>query len=325
MGKPVFVASLLLAVIASTGAARESRTLEFAWPEDSEAAVTMASSTSASIMGQTTSMEGELSYRVRTEADGDGDGFVLRYSDYLFDGEETEALVESGDAEELTRILSSTQSDIRIGADGQFVGLADYEGMRASMEALLAPQRESLAAQGMGGMLDDFVEATLSEEAMSDAAELQWNQMVGFWAGRTLTVGEPVRVPSEMAFPIFATTPVTLETELLLVGPADCPEGSGATRCVELASSAAPDGEELRNLIDIFMAEMTEQAGGMGIEVGVTSMDLRLESTLIVDEATLRPLRIETISDTALEMDAMGLPPNMENRQTVVTTFDWSS
>jgi hypothetical protein len=268
-------------------------------------------------------MEGELTYRIRTEADGDG--LVLRYSDYVFDGEEMETLIGSGNPEEMTRVLSSTQSDIRVGPEGQFVGLVDYAGMRASMEALLAPQRETLGAQGMGGILDEFVEATLSEEALSDAAELQWNQMVGFWAGRTLTVGEPVRVPSEMAFPILATTPVTLETELRLVGPADCPEGSGATRCVELASSAAPDGEELRNLMDVFMAEMSEQAGGMGMEVGVTSMDLRLESTLIVDEDTLRPLRIETISDTALEMDAMGMTQNMENQQTVVSTFDWSS
>jgi hypothetical protein len=274
-------------------------------------------------MGQTTSMEGEVSYRIRIEEDGSG--FVLRYSDYVFDGEEMEAIVGGGDPEELTRVLSSTQSDVRIGGDGQFLGLADYEGMRASMEALLAPQREALDAQGMAGILEDFVEATLSEEAMTDAAELQWNQMVGFWAGRTLSVGEPVVVPSEMAFPVLANTPVSLDTELRLIGPADCPEGSGATRCVELASSASPDGEELRNLMDIFMAEMSEQAGGMGIEIGVTSMDLRLESTLIVDEDTLRPLRIETTSDTALEMDAMGVTQNMENEQTVVTVFDWES
>lgn len=314
---------LLLFLTAGAAAAQESRSLEFAWPAGSEAAVTMTSSTSASVMGQTTSMEGEVAFRLRTEEDG-GD-FILRFSDYVFDGEEMETIVGGGDPEELTRVLSSTQSDVRIGADGQFLGLVDYAGMRASMEALLAPQREALDAQGMGGILEDFVEATLSEEAMTGAAELQWNQMVGFWAGRTLSVGEPVVVPSEMAFPILATTPVNLDTELRLIGPADCPERSGASRCIELASSAAPDGEELRNLMDIFMAEMSEQAGGMGIEIGVSSMNLLLESTLIMDEETLRPLRIETTSDTALEMDAMGVTQNMENEQTVVTVFDWES
>jgi hypothetical protein len=323
MHRPSAFACVLVTLSAASAAAQETTDLNFAWPAGSEAAVTVSSSTSASIMGQTTSIDGELTYRMITEADGDG--LILRYSDYVFDGQEMEALIGSGDPEELIRVLSSTQADLRIGADGQFLGLVDYEGMRASMDALLAPQRESLGAQGMGGILDDFVEATLSEEALSDAAELQWNQMVGFWAGRTLTVGEPVRVPTEMAFPILAATPVTLETELRLVGPVDCPGGSGAARCVELASSSSPDGEELRNLMDLFMAELSEQAGGMGMEVGVTSMDLRLESTIIVDEATLRPLRIETTSQTDLEMDAMGTTQNMANEQTVVMTFDWSS
>jgi hypothetical protein len=317
------VAFLLVALAPSVGAAQETRSLRFAWPEGSAAQVSVSSSSSVSMMGQTTSVDGELTYRLRTEPEGDG--LVVRYSDYVFDGEEMEALIGSENPEELSRVLSSTQADIRIGSDGRFLGLADYEDMRASMEAVLAPHRESLAAEGMAGILDDFVEATLSEEAMTDAAELQWNQMVGFWADRTLTVGEPGRVPSEMVFPILTTTPVTLETELRLVGSTECPAGSGATRCVELASSAAPDGEELRNLMDIFMAEMAEQAGGMGVELGVTAMDLRLESTLIVDEATLRPLRIETTSNTALEMDAMGMPQTMANEQTVVTTFDWAS
>jgi hypothetical protein len=323
MRKPAVVASLLFVLSPSAGVAQESRSLEFAWPAGSEAAVTVTSSTTASVMGQTTSMDGEVTYRILTEADGDG--LVLRYSDFMFDGEAMEALVGSGNPEDLTRVLSGAQSDVRIDADGQFAGLVDYEGTRASMETFLEPQMGQLEAQGMGGMLDGFIEATLSEEAMTDAAKTQWNQMVGFWAGRTLSAGEPVRVSNEMAFPILATTPVNVETELRLIGPAECPEGSQATRCVELASSAAPDGEELRNLMDVFMAEMSEQAGGMGIEIGVTSMELQLESTLIVDGDTLQPLRIEVTSDTALEMDAMGMTQNMDNEQTVVTVFDWGS
>ena len=321
MHKLAPVVTALVVLTASPVAAQERATLKFAWPAGAEAAVTVTSSTTASVMGQSTSMDGTLQYRLTTEADGDG--LVLRYSDYVFDAVGADQLIESGDPEELTRVLSNTQSDIRIEATGQFAGLRDYEATRASLDALLAPQREALDAQGMGGILDDFVDASLSEQAMTDAAEFQWNQMVGFWAGRTLSVGEPVRVPSQMAFPLIANAPVELQTELRLVGTVDCPEGTGATRCLELASSSSPDAEELRNLMDVFMAEMSEQAGGMGLEIGVTSMDLRLGSTLIVDADTLRPFRIETASDTSMEMDAMGMPQTMENEQTVVTVFDW--
>lgn len=317
------VVSALFVVTASAGMAQETTTLTFDWPAGSNAEVTITTSTSASVMGQTMTEEGEVSYRILVESDGDGT--ILRYSDFVFDGAMMDELVETGDPEDLTRILAGTQSDIRVDADGQFVGLMDYAAMREGMEALLAPQREELDAMGMGGILEDFMEASLSEEALTDASRVQWNQWVGFWAGRTLSVGEPVAVANQMKFPILGATPVNVETELSLVGPADCPEGSGATRCVELASSSAPDGEELRNLMDIFMAEMSEQAGGMGMEVGVTSMEIQLQSVMIVDAETLQPLRIETTSDTAMEMDAMGMTQAMDNAQTLVTVFDWGS
>ncbi len=323
MYKPASVVCVSLFLTASTLAAQESATLDFAWPAGSEAEVTITSATSASVMGQTMTEEGEVTYHILAEADGDG--MVVRYSDFVFDGTVMDDLVSSGDPEDLTKILSGTQSDIRVDADGQFVGLVDYAAMRESMEALLAPQQEELDAMGMGGILDDLIQASMSEEALSDASRVQWNQWVGFWAGRTMSTAESVIVPNEMTFPILGATPVTVETELTLVGPTDCPEGSGARRCVEVASSSAPDGEELRNLMDIFMAEMSEQAGGVGMEVGVTGMEIQVRSVMIVDADTLQPLRIETTSDTAMEMDAMGMTQAMDNAQTLVTVFDWES
>ena len=313
------VACIILALAASTAAAQENRSLTFAWPAGAEAVVTVSSSTSASIMEQASSMEETLTYRLRTEAQGDE--LILRYSDYVVAGEPIEAIVADADLPELDRILSSVQADVRVGPDGEFLGVVDYEGTRASMEELVAPQRESMDAQGMGGSLDRFVDMALSEEAKADAAERQWNQMVGFWAGRTLAVGEPVRVSIERPFPLKTDFRPELETELRLIGPVDCPEGSGATRCVELTSSAAPDDEELRTLMDSFMADISEQAPGMSL----TSMDLRMESTLVVDEATLRPLRLETTSDAALEWDERGFgAATMAGEETVVTVFDWS-
>lgn len=323
MLKPAAAASLLIALCVSSIEAQESATLNFGWPAGSEAQVTISTSTSASVMGQTMTDEGEVRYRILTEADGDE--MILRYSDFVFDGATMDELVGTGDPEDLTKILSGTQSDIRIDADGQFVGLLDYPAMREGMEALLAPQQEELDAMGMGGILDEFIQASMSEEALSDASRVQWNQWVGFWAGRTMSMGEPVAVPNEMKFPILGATPVNVETELNLVGPADCPEASGAARCLELVSTSAPDGEELRNLMDIFMAEMSEQAGGMGMEVGINSMEIEVRSVLIVDAETLQPLRIETTSDTAMEMDAMGMTQAMDNAQTLVTVFDWGS
>ena len=189
----------------------------------------------------------------------------------------------------------------------------------------MSSQRAELEASGMAGMFDDLMEASLSEESMSLGARMQWDQLVGHWAGRTLAVGETVTVPSEMPFPVMTDTPVALETQLRLVGPVPCPEGSGAEDCLELASTASPDPEEMRNLMDVFMADMAERAGGSGMEMGITSMTLQTTSTLVVEASTLRPLRLQTRVGTDMEMDVMGMVQSMTNEQAMDTRFDWGS
>ncbi len=313
-------ALVLLNLSAAPVAAQETWPLDFAWPPGA-ADVTVETSISASVMGQPQTLDMQMTYRM--EATEEGDAIRISYSDYVMDGTSMEALAESGSPEEMTRLVSNAQADIRVSREGEYLGLADYPALRESMDEMLASQRAELEASGMGDMFDDLMEASLSEESMSSGARLQWNQLVGHWAGRTLAVGETVTVPSEMPFPVMTDTPVALETELRLVGPVPCPEGSGADVCLELASTASPDSEEMRNLMDVFMADMAERAGGSGMEMGITSMTLEMTSTLVVEESTLRPLRLETRVGTDLEMDVMGTAQSMTNEQATLTRFDW--
>lgn len=312
--------ALALLILPVHAAGQDAHALDFDWPEGA-AQVTVETDISAQVMGQSQNLDMLMGYRMDVRRQGEG--FRVTYSDYTLDGTSMDVLAESGSPEDLTRMVSNAQPDILVSSDGRFLRLADYAALRASMEEMLAAQRTELAAGGMAGMFDDLVESSLSEESMASGAELQWNQIAGYWAGRTLTVGETVVVPSEMPFPVMTDTPVSLETELRLVGPVPCPEGSGAERCLELASTAAPDPEEMRNLMDVFMADIAEQAGGSGMEMGITSMTLELTSSLVVDAATLRPFRLDTRVGTAMEMDVMGMVQSMENDQTTVMRFAW--
>ena len=130
MLKPAAAASLLIALSVSSIEAQESATLNFGWPAGSEAQVTISTSTSASVMGQTMTDEGEVRYRILAEADGDE--MILRYSDFVFDGATMDELVGTGDPEDLTKILSGTQSDIRVDADGQFTHARQFERAAAN-------------------------------------------------------------------------------------------------------------------------------------------------------------------------------------------------
>lgn len=315
----LLLAAAALAVTHATLAAQESVTLDFAWPAGA-ARVTSTTTATVTVMGQPTRVETGLTYRL--DVAEEGGGFRLSYSDHVFDGSPMDAL-GAGGGEDLDRLLAEAQPDVLVGPDGAFRGLADYERVRTALETSLEPVRAEMEAQGAGGMFDDLVGPSLSEEAMSRAAELEWNGIAGFWAGRTLRVGEPVTVSGEILLPMLGNELVMVETELTLVGRVPCPGGTGAEACLELASSAAPDNEELRNLMDIFMASMMENAGGTGMEVGIRDMALHTASTLIVDAATLRPFRIETTMDMSLGMDVMGMTQTMENRQVMETVYDW--
>jgi len=321
---PVSLPALALLMIpAGPLAAQQTWSLDFAWPPGAAADVTVETTISASVMGQPQTLDMETQYRM--EVSEEDDALLISYSDYVMDGVAMEALADSGSPEEMTRLISNAQADIRVSREGEFLGLADYPALRASMEEMMSSQRAELEASGMAGMFDDLMEASLSEESMSLGARMQWDQLVGHWAGRTLAVGETVTVPSEMPFPVMTDTPVALETQLRLVGPVPCPEGSGAEDCLELASTASPDPEEMRNLMDVFMADMAERAGGSGMEMGITSMTLETTSTLVVEASTLRPLRLQTRVGTDMEMDVMGMVQSMTNEQAMDTRFDWGS
>lgn len=318
---PLVLATLLVVSGGTAELSAQSITLDFGWTPG-VATVTATSNMAAGVMGQSTEIDSSTGYRLTVTEDGGG--LRLSYSDFTFNGSTIEDLLtEAGQGEGASEMMANMQPDILVDGMGQFRSLADYTALRESMEAMMAKTRAELEAQGMAEMFDEMMEASMSEEAMSRNAKLAWDQMVGFWAGRTLRVGETVSVASEMVVPMMPGEPVTVDTELELVGRVPCVDGEAADSCLELVSRASPDGEELRNLMDIFIAGMMEQYGGTGMEMGITEMSLATHNTLVVEAETLRPLRMESQVDMTMGMDMMGMTQRIQNRQLVETRFSW--
>jgi len=191
------------------------------------------------------------------------------------------------------------------------------------MEEMMESMREEMAAQGAAEFFDEMMGGMISEEMISRTSEMGWNQLVGFWVGRTLTVGEPVPVPSDMPLPMAGNQMVTMETELEYLGRTACEESGAGDGCLELQATAAPDADEMRNVMDIFMADMMERMGGTGMEVAITEMELTTVNVLVVEAGTLVPIRMETTTDMDMTMDMMGMSQQMQNRQVVTTRFAW--
>lgn len=316
-------AAFLATLPASSLHAQEAVTLNFGWTPGS-AAVTQTSTVSVTAAGQGSEMGNEMSYRMVVS--GAGEDFRISYTDFVVDGKTMEEVMADPQASaEAAQAMAAGQADIIVGRDGSFVRLADYAALRAAMEEAMAPMREQMAAQGMAGMMDDVLESTLSEETVTQAAELNWNQVAGYWAGRTLRAGEPQTVRTTTVLPLGGAQILEVDTELTLVGRTACAEGGAADGCLELATRSHPDDEELRNLMDVFMADILERSGGTGMEMGITGMTMTSVSTLVVEAETLRPVRMETTVEMSMRMDIMGMTQDTENRQVNVTRWDWGN
>lgn len=299
--------------------------LQFGWAPGS-ADVSVTTQMTQQVMTQSQTTDTETQYRLTVTPSGDG--FRISYSDFVVGGTALETLFgEAGaeDPQEFSQAMGAMQPDLLVGSGGAFVGLADYASMRSAMEEMMAPMRQELESAGMGPMFEEMISATLSEDTWTATAELGWNQMVGYWVDRTLQPGEPVTLASEMPMPMIANQRAPVEIKLTYVGTAPCQAGSTTNDCVEVSAEATPDPEEIRNMMDVFMADMMASAGAGDAQVGITAVDITTFTTLIMDPTTLRPYRMVAKNSSSVEMFMMGMSQATENTQTIVTDFAWAN
>lgn len=305
---------------------QETVQLDFAWTPGA-AVVTQSSTVSVTAAGQGNEVGSEMSYRLVVEEAAEG--LHISFEDFSVDGRTMEEIMAdpqaAGESGQNMASLAATQADFLVDRDGRFLRLADYEALRATLDEAIAPMRQQLDAQGMGGMMDEMLESLLTEEAVTLGAETNWNQTLGYWVGRTMTVGEPTAVTTTTVLPMLAGQALDVETDLVVVGRAACEAGGSEEACLELSARSEPDREELRNLMDIFMADILERSGGTGMEMAITGMIMESVTSLVVEAATLRPVRTETTVEISMAMDIMGMTQETQNRQVTVTRYDWGN
>lgn len=314
---------LALLLLPAGATAQSPVHLDFGWPTGTARVEVRTTSSSRSV--DILSRERLRSYRMRvSEADG---GLRISHDEHTFDGVPADELVEGTRAEGGPNVgrLLSLQPDLRVTSEGAFLGVENYDELRGRMQTALDAVRARMAAgRPVYVMTDTLMEAALTEDAVTRAAEHSWNQLAGWWAGRTLREGEPVTVSGIMELSN-TYAPIEVDVELTLGGPVDCPEGADAEACLALESRSTPDLEEVRTLMDAFLADEMMRAGGGGLKRRVARVAVVAGATLIVDAATLRPFRIETRVEESFTMDSGGRPSTYVNTEVVTTRFDWGS
>jgi hypothetical protein len=300
----------LLAALASPGAVQaQTVDLGFGWTPGMSARVSVESLTSTEAMGQTVEVTMRSSHTVAVTEVAQGLG--IESSDFELELSESSMGPVPADVSQ----LQASHPSMLVSRDGTFVDLLDAEG-----QAARAAEAAGQLPPEMAGMLDNLFDA----DGMRNTAREQWRGSVGWWVGRSLTVGQVESMTIEQNLPIGAGATLAVDVEIEVAGVVDCLPGSGAGDCVELIARATPTEESLQVAMDAVLAQLSEQMGDMAANMALNEFGLTTETVLVAEPGTLVPHRSESTVEQTMSMAMMGMAQEVWTVVTTTTEYDWS-
>lgn len=286
-------ASLLLVVLSAgcasstpraEGPAGPELTLQFAWPEGVTAKV--RSDQRKSRGGQ------EFERSVVTEKrswERSGSELLIRATEVDVEGDDQRATM----LEQMT-----PPTDVVDATTGRFLRLDDVD---AAVSAL----QSAISEGGEGAANSDAMTALLKSTLVS-AAESDWDNAVGFWVGRTVTIGRGGKEER-----IGPGLPGSERMKLTYAYRAEraipCNGRSLEQKCVLLTVEVTPDREQLPEIGNRFIQAMEAAAGREGAEAPpISDFQLTTHLELVTEPQTLLPHRFLKKVAMTVEFDIPG-------------------
>jgi hypothetical protein len=170
---------------------------------------------------------------------------------------------------ELNVALNETLDQV-VGRDGTYLRT---EGLERAVELLGADDEESRASTRL---------------ALERIAALDWELLVGAWAGRSLRPGQPFSYQFPAAVPLLPGVAALLDVEGALAGRVPCEEGEVAARCVELTWRASPGPRARAAAVDRIQGSREDGAPPLALE----GLQAAMEARLVAEPDTLLPHRL---------------------------------
>lgn len=279
---------LLASGLMGVGAAQaqDAVQLRFAWPDGLVAQVQSQQTRSKQAGGQPpVRNQGSTQYvmSAKLKSDGkDGGNYLVSFSDLRLDEQRVAALPPEQRA--LAAMLAqATLPSYRVSGDGDFIAIDNLPSFQAAMRAVLAQWApEGPAHERYQALLD----AILSETALNQFAETNWNWMVGSWAGaqEAFEIGADYAATTQAVVPI-VNVPITQHTRFKLARRLPCTRQGQARECVEIVAVTTPDDNELREAVAAFVARLAPKGAAPALRALTHSATL----TLVTEVATLVP------------------------------------
>lgn len=289
------IAAAALAVVAAPLAAQDEAAdtvrLRFGWQPGMRAEVETEQVRIRDTEADRDSVRMAFTYRLQVA--GHPEGLAVTYADMRWTdlpGDASSGMRRLFDA--LAASSSGGRGRTVVTRGGEFVRVEGTEEMAREV----AQAMESLFAQvddaGLAN-LRQMLSGMVSPEALSAAAEDEWNALVGTWVDADLEVGGVYELESSFQTPVFpgVEIPVLLEFQVEGWTPCTGAAGDGEEPCVALVMISQPDAEVVAGAVRRFLEQAglpVEEAGGLFAQLAVETF-----VTLVAEPATLRPHRLE--------------------------------
>ncbi|HEX5581261.1 MAG TPA: hypothetical protein VFX39_06745 [Gemmatimonadaceae bacterium] len=179
-----------------------------------------------------------------------------------------------------------------VSPEGDFLELADPEGVKAAADSLLAPFFREL--EGAPEQLRAFMANATSIPTLTASAAEEWNLLVGTWVGAEWEVGAVYEASGEQSTPFFPGRAVRMNYEFSAVERAPCVEDGSEQDCVLLAMRVTPDSAALESLLQEFVRTVAPE-GVAEIADVLRNTRTTNEVLVLTRPGTLQPYWLEVV------------------------------
>ncbi len=180
---------------------------------------------------------------------------------------------------ELQRQAQEFLPDYVVSPRGEFLHLENLAQKKAVFDSIFGPQ---IVRQRMSRLILDTM---FSGFRMQTAYVHEWDELVGFWSGKTLEIGVPYRDEFRQPNPNLPSIETLMKRTTVATRWVDCNPESEGSRCLELVVTVQPDSasmmESVRELAEMF--EMPE------VMAMIRTREYTQTTTLVCDPGTLIP------------------------------------
>ncbi len=211
-------------------------------------------------------------------------------------------------------------SSYNVNRQGVFLHLDDTTAYKRRVDSAMAPLMDRLG--GLSPALAQSMRDANSGATLNASAGQGWQQLAGILFGRTWAPGDSARSTFRQPMPGAPNASMIQRHTTTYTGMVTCPAGSGATTCWQFDSRTELDMSAMRESVRRMLADrgMDDPAAADRVPIPETTMN----SGMIVDAATGRPLQVTSMASTRMDAGtAMGISMSFSIRYHLVVHYRW--